>query len=357
MYSGFLQGSDASKSRYLRTMARVTVAVAVVGFLLAAFVLPRVWPEDDSLMSVTVRTPSIGPGLVQGTPVVLRGVEVGEVTSVGSGRSDITVKLRLDKASTAGLARDMTIDYRPSSYFGVTAVNIVSPGDLSTTGALRNGDKIQLPGGADYTMSTMIARGSVVVAGSLTDSMAGAIEKMLTYTDALSPLLNAGAVVADTVERTQQDLPEQTLVNVNKVVSAMPSVLGGGADALYYLYSSNLRTSGDELLIRLADSIESIAVNFFGLIGKVLGSHAQDLAPLMTQVEAAAGILPGIAGGVLTPESLRTLLTKLNGAFSAGPRDSRILNVRLNLRMLPALDVPLGASVRSQPSQSGRGHR
>ncbi|WP_066170477.1 MlaD family protein [Gordonia hydrophobica] len=344
-YSGFMVGSDQSRAQRMRKVARYTVVILIAAIVLGVFVVPRLVPADGDRVSLTVHTPAVGPGLEDGSPVILHGAKIGKVTSVGISGDDIKVTLWLDKDRVKGLARDMTLDYRPSSYFGVTAVNIADAGNTAKAGYVRDGDDLALASGTDYTMSTMIAKGSIIVSGTLTDGMTEAVEKALTYTDALSPLLNAGAIVADTVEQTQRALPRENLIYVNKVVSALPSLLGGGTDALFSIYNSKLRTDFDDSVrSRLDAGIESVAVNFFDLIGQVLGSHQTDLLPVVDELRAAGSVLPTIGQGVVTTETLKTLLTKLSGAFADGPGGSQILKIRANLKYLPGLDVPFAGA-------------
>ncbi|MFZ2176620.1 MAG: hypothetical protein WAW17_21780 [Rhodococcus sp. (in: high G+C Gram-positive bacteria)] len=139
-------------------------------------------------MAVVVDTAYVGPGVETGTRVMLHGASIGKVTDVARSDGAITLGLELDKDLAQGLTRNFVMDFRPSNYFGITALSIADPGSGGLP--LAGGDRIATTPGGDFTMARMIEQGSAVANGTLTDSTVAAIDQVLAYTDALSPLLS-----------------------------------------------------------------------------------------------------------------------------------------------------------------------
>jgi hypothetical protein len=339
--SGFLIGSEQDRRRKLRLTGVVVVAMVVAIALFIAYVMPALTPRDKSLMAVTIDTPSVGPGVEMGTDVVLRGAPVGEVTGLRvneNGTSSLTVDL--DRSLVRGMGQDFVIDFRPKNYFGITGVNITDPGS-SESGELRDGDHVMRRDAGDYTMATMIEQGSDVANGTLVPETMDAIKRVLVYTGAFQPLIHTGVVFADTVARTQRETPAYLLDRYNEIVAALPPFANGAMSAMTSFYDSALNAAGDEVQNNFTITLKAISDNFFSMVGTLLRSNQGNLTPLVDTVTQAASVLPAMGQGIVTPVTVRELVTNLDGAFADGPQGQQILRINLALEALPALAGPL----------------
>lgn len=336
MVSGFLIGSERDRRRLLRRVGGLTVVAAVVVGLVIAYVIPAVTPKDENAMTVTIDTPSVGPGVENGTDVVLRGAPVGKVSALAvnsNGTSSITVDL--DKGLVQGMGQDFTLDFRPKNYFGITGITITDPGD-EARGPLRDGDHLTRTDIVDNTLSTMIELGSDVANGTLVPETVNAIKRVVVYSGAFQPLLHTGVVVADTIARTQRETPAYLLDRYNEIVNSLPPFADGAFAGLEALYSSPIRLSGDDIQNRFSTSLASVSTNFFAMVGTLLKSNQSSLTPLLEVITRSAGVLPAIGAGVVTPTSVNDLLTRLDGAFADGPNGTTVLKVNLALQSLPS---------------------
>lgn len=337
MYSGFLTGSDANQDKLLARVGIAGVLTVIVVVLLAVLLQPIISRPGPDRLVVTIDTPSIGVGVETGTPVLLRGIEVGRVTNVeisGDGRPALT--LDLERAGVGILHRDFGFDYRPQNYFGISAVNIID-GGASTSQVLASGDRIDRAAGADHTMGMMIELGSDMVDDTMQEPMMDAIRRSLAYTSALEPLMHSGVILATTIERTQRHLPAELLADYNDIAQALPPFTLGVADAAHATYRSDMRAAGDEVMARYATALEAIAEDFFSLVGELLGGNEDNLSSAVEILRETAGVLPATAGGLLTPVTLGELIKRLNGAFGRGPDGDPTLKVKVDFDVLPVV--------------------
>lgn len=351
MYSGFLIGSDADQDRLLQRTGLVAVVVIVIAVLLFVLVRPMVDKPGSDRLVFTISTPTVGVGIEAITPVLLRGVEVGRVTRIETGPGRLPeITLDLDRAAVGSLRADFGFDYRPKNYFGISAVNILN-GGTPTAEMLATGDRITRTASPDNTMGMMIELGSDMVDGSMREPMMDAITRSLAYTAALEPLVHAGVVVGTTVEKTQRHLPAKLLADYNDIARALPPFIMGVVDAGHATYSSTMRDAGDEIMARYATALQAIAESFFSMVGELLGGNKESLASTVEILRNTAGVLPATTSGMLTPVTLRDLVSRLNGAFSPTPGGGRTLAVKLDV--LPVLQAS-AVTVDSRGGSSGR---
>jgi hypothetical protein len=71
-------------------------------------------------------------------------------------------------------------------------------------------------------MSTMLQEGSLVVSGTLTESMIASLDKVIRYTDALTPLIESGIIIANRTAEVQQADPSALLRKVNQTLGVLP---------------------------------------------------------------------------------------------------------------------------------------
>lgn len=341
MVSGFLIGSDRHRQKVLRRSGAIIVAAAIVATLIGVYAVPALTPDDPDIVTVTIDTPAVGPGVEAGTEVVLHGAPVGKVTSLDVDQVGITsLTLELDRSSVAGLGRDFVVDFRPKNYFGITGLNIADTGDAAL-GEVRDGDHLTRDPGADYTMATMIEQGSDVANGSLVPETMDAIKRVLVYSSAFEPLIHTGVVLADVVERTQREMPAELIAKYNAIVDALPPFVDGSISALFHFYNSELRAAGDEVQNNFTSTLKAISDNFFSMVGTLLKSNQANLTSTVQMATEAATVLPAIGQGVLTPVTVRDLVQRLDGAFTTKGDGTTVLKVNLALELLPALAVPL----------------
>jgi len=341
MVSGFLIGSDRQRQRVLRRSGAIVIVLAVAAALIGLYVVPALKPADSDVLTVTIDTTAVGPGVEAGTDVVMFGAPVGRVASLGVDELGMTsVTLELDRSAVAGLGRDFGIDFRPKNYFGITGVNISDVGNAAA-GEVRDGDRLNRSAGADYTMSTMIEQGSDVANGSLVPETMAAIKRVLVYTSAFEPLIHTGVVLADVVERTQREMPAELLAKYDAIVDALPPFLDGSISALFHFYNSELRAAGDEVQNNFTSTLKAISDNFFSMVGRLLKSNQANLTSTVEMATEAASVLPAIGQGVLTPVTVRDLVRNLDGSFATKGDGTTVLKVNLALESLPSLAVPL----------------
>ncbi|WP_174187460.1 Mce family protein [Nocardia barduliensis] len=341
-HQDFVRGSDARQTRVVHGAGVAVLALAALTLVGAVWVRPLV-DEPDGL-ALDVEVPYVGPGVSDGTKVLLHGNEVGEVTALE--RPDpgtVRMGLLLDPAGIDGLTDSFELDFRPQNYFGITAVNLIArPGGSELT-AGRTLDRTPV---GDFTMSTMLEKGSVAIDGTLTTSMVAALDEAVRYTDGLTPLIESGIVFADRVAATQQDLPSVQLRAVNDILAVLPGFSAEAIDTLDIVYHSdyNRRPDGsigvDDAFMDYSDAGLGLAANsLFGKAGALLASHGTELTPVTLLVKALTDALPHMLDGGAAPAKLRELIDRYDAAFT-GPDGAKTLNLRLVLDGLPVIAAP-----------------
>lgn len=343
----FIRGTGREQARVVNAAAAGVLGVAAAALVCALWVYPHVHRPDGLPLSVDV--PYVGPGVADGTKVILHGAEVGEVTKlVETSPGTVRMDLRLRADDVGGLTNSFDLDYRPENYFGVTAVNLIAnPGGSP----LVSGSTVSKTPTGDFTMSTMLERGSLAVDGSLTQSMIASLDKVIHYTDGLTPLIQSGILVADHVADTQQALPAELLRETNDILAVLPGFDSRTIDALYAIYDGkyNRRADGstgvDDAFMDKTDAGLGLAANsLFGKAGQLLKSHGTQLTPDAALVQALIGALPDVLDNGALPDTLSTLIDRYNAALR-GPDGRRTLNLRLVLDDLPMIAAPVALMV------------
>ncbi len=233
----FLRGTAAEQSRRLATTGMATIAVLGVAAVAGATLYPK-WTAPPKGIDVAVDVAYVGPGVTEGTKVVLRGQSIGTVTELERTASEsVQMHLVLDEDQIGGLTDRFELDFRPENYFGTSAVNLVAhPGGNPLASGMRLARE---PPQGDYTMSTMIEQGSLTIDGTLTDDMISSLDKTVHYLDGLTPWIDAGMEVADHVAATQQELPTVQIARFNDILDAMPGFSDQAIASLMNIYDSN----------------------------------------------------------------------------------------------------------------------
>ncbi|MBO0852585.1 MAG: Mce family protein [Nocardia sp.] len=352
----FIRGSDRHQIWMLNIAAVSVIAVVVVSF--AGY---RVWHptfHSSSTIDVGVDIPAVAPGVHKGTKVIVQGNEVGEITALTRrANRSVRMNLALHTDEVRGITDAVGVDFRPENYFGVTAVNLLGkPGGAT----LVSGEVLDRTAAADYTMSTMLEKGSIVVSGSLTQSMVDTLNKVVRYTDGLTPWIRAGIVFTDRIAKTQQAAPSVLLGDLDRTLDVLPSFSGQAIEALFKWYDNVSNHNPDGSWVRGDDywNDENDAMNsglsgLFGAAGKLLKSHDAELTPPVQMAAALLGATPTVMAGGQGPTKVSALADRYRNAFT-GPGNAKTLNLRLVLDNIPAAATPLAvAGLPATPGQEG----
>lgn len=371
-----LRGSTQRQDRVLMTIGAAVVAcIVLVGFVVVTNPLGG---RPQGTYSVSIITPYVGQGVEAGTAVVLHGVKVGEVTNVtNTAGGRVQLATQLESQPTHGLTDAMNIDFRPINYFGVPGINLVpNPGGR----ALRDGSRLNLQPTGNFTLSELLNKLGDVSASSLTPQLISVIDRVTRYTDALNPTIETAVTVTRAVNAVQTVPTEKLLDNLSTSIAAFPvftnTVIEAGTrvDKYDYYptkvhpdsnpaseitplqrpYVENVKTPniGDLSPEYFHDhwkvTLDLIQNGLFAAVGKLVGSHVDDLIPLIAGVKAITDAGPVL----LRPEDVAQKLAELRDRFQKlyeGNGDQRAVNVRIVLDSLPGVAAPLGVSAEATP--------
>lgn len=359
MYQDFMRGTDIQQKRLLRLVLVAVVAAAAVG-LLAATAL-RGAGSDSSAVAVNLDVPRVAPGVTEGTKVILRGVEIGQVTGLAR-KTDGAIRIRLSLGArpAGGLTERAVVDFLPESYFGVTAVSI-SPRPGGSR--LASGATLARPDAGDYTMASMLQEGQNDVAGILTNDSIRTLEKTIRYVNALDPMIESGVRLADTVAKTQRHLPSRLMDPLNRLLQYFPDFNRQVIVTLQTMFDwpYNIRPDGShgadpKTFDDLDKSMVLESTNLFGAAGTLLASHSSELPPVTDIVTALANTGTGIVADGAATAKITRLVRGFDRAFS-GDETSKTLNLRVVIDGLPMISAPLQQTALRLPRPPGRGQR
>ncbi|WP_228032569.1 MlaD family protein [Mycolicibacterium sp. P9-22] len=351
----------------------------------AAYFVVNPFSQKKDVLSVTVETTFVGQGVAAGTPVIMHGVKIGEVTAISSmAGGGVRLKADLQKAPTRGLTDAMAFDYRPSNYFGVTGINITPVADGQP---LRDGTEINTAPKGNYSLQTLLYRFGELSNGVFDQRLVTVIDRATRYADGLNPLLETVLVVAESVAVVQTVSTEQLLRNTTGISVAFP----GYIEALAHTGDMVLNTVPNTLTPDTAEEIEkkwnyfpalgetaqrvyrqnvklwlenrdndvwfdnhliptmTITENeLFTPVGVLLSSHVDDLFPVVESARALTDTVPK----ALSADAFASTVTEIRSRFErmyAGSGEQRALQVRVILDQLPGVAATLG-SIMGQPS-------
>jgi hypothetical protein len=364
-----LRGSEAYQTRVLARIGSA-VLLCVVLAVVAAVVNPFGGRSPDQI-SVAIDTPYVGQGIEVGTEVVLHGVQVGKVTNVTlSPGGGVRLAADLQKRPVTGLTDAMNIDFRPVNYFGVPGVNLIpTPGGQP----VRDGTEIILKPEGNFTLSELLSELGDVSAAALTPRLISVVDRVTRYTDGFNPLFETLLMVTEAVDDVQMVPTARLVANLASTTAATPEFINElinlparFSDYNYYPQHTSplpppitsgpkltppfyefayVRNSGydtedfyDRSTIR---SLEVDSGGLFAAVGKVVGSHSDDLLPLIRGIKAITDTTPAL----LRPTDIARTLAELRSRFErlyAGNGQQRALQVRILLDSLPGVAAPLG---------------
>ena len=354
MEQDFLRGTARRQALAVQIAATAVIVVVVVAVALGMAIHGQ--QKNSGKIFLGIDTPYVAPGVAVGTHVIMHGVEVGEVTELRRlDENTLRMTVALNPGLAVGLTDTFDLDFRPENYFGVTAANLRS----SSGGArLVSGSTVTRTPLGDYSLSTMIEKGSLVVDGTLTNDVVETLDKVVRYTNGLNPMIQTGIIVADRIAKTQQALPSESIGYFDDILQALPNFdreLIAALNGIFYTSYNRLPDGSlgvnNELMDRNDIGLQLAAGKLFGSAGHLLQSHSTELPPIADVVQAMTDVIPDVlAHGSLT-DRFRTLVEQYDRAIT-GPDGAKALNVRLDVRSaldrLPMLAAPFGLPAYGQ---------
>lgn len=335
-------------------------------------------PKD--ILSVVITTPYVGQGVEVGTPIVLHGVKVGSVTDVtnsAGGAGGVQLLTELKSGPVRGLTDAMNIDFRPINYFGVPGINL-----LSAAGGkpLRDGSRISLVPKGNFTLSELLDQLGQVSAASLTPQLISVIDRVTRYTDGLNPTFETAVTVARAVNAVQTVPTERLLTNLATSAAAVPAFFDAAIIASTRIHKFDYYPEGGYDPAAAAAAPHPITVPFtkntiaadlgevpdeywakhfhagldqagnglFASVGKLVGSHVDDLYPLIGGIKSITDTGPVL----LRPVDVAQKLSELRDRFErlyAGNAGQRAVSVRILLDKFPAVSEPMGIVTGGTP--------
>lgn len=342
-----IHGSEEAERRTLTIVGTALVlcgvAVAVVLSVFDPFA-----SRAAGLISVVIDTPYVGQGVTKGTPVVIHGVTVGEVTGVSSSPSGaVRLNADLQEKPVDGLTEAMKIDFRPVNYFGVTGINLI-PG----TGGqrLRDGTQISTLPEGNFTIQALLSRLGEESTGVLTPQFIQVIDKATRYTDGLNPLIETMLIAANAVARVQTVSTKQLLTNTTGLSVAFPSAydalvglgdsLLNNNDTLWRIGSADVTQEEWDTLYMPTQNLATTKV--LALVGKLEATLLRNAKSVVQSVNALTDVVPPL----IRPDGFAETLAELRSRFEKmyeGTPEQRALRVRIVLDKLPGVAAPLTA--------------
>lgn len=339
--------SAESETRRLTIIGAVLTLVAAVAAV--TWIMNPFAGRADDRISIAIDTPYIAQGVIEGTPVVMHGVEVGRVTGISStGDGRIRVGADLLKKPATGLTDTMQIDFRPVNYFGVSGINLVpGPGGQ----VLRNGLLVKAVPKGNFTLQAMLTQFGELSNSVITPQLVSVIDRITRYTDAMNPLIETVFIATNTLAEVQTVPTRQLMANATGIGVTIPGLLNAITD------SGDAVTHADnnwmhEGMGDLSDDQwykewgvphwNAIVDGIFGSVGKVESSHIGDMLPLVNGFQA----ITDTTAPLLRPEGVGDTLVELRRRFEAlygGTPEQRALQVRIVLDKLPGVAAPIDA--------------
>jgi hypothetical protein len=373
--TSLLRVSEEAQTRILARIGAIAVLFVVIA--IAVYFAVNPFARTKNVISVAIETPYVGQGVAGGTPVIVHGVKVGEVTAISSlpgGR--VRLNADLQSGPTTGLTDAIGIDFRPSNYFGVTGINLTPAGGGQP---LRNGTQISVTPKGNFTLQALLYRLGELSDQVVTDQLVHVVERATRYTDALNPLLETMIIVATTVTNVQTVSTAQLLRNTTGINVALPGVVDGSIDAgdlvinshlglgfnaegevkrneyvstyndaqlNYYTNVLHLMQSDPTKLMfgRWREWLDGAKDDLFGRTGHLLMSHVYELLPVVNEIRVLADVVPKLIPAKDIADTLRELRTRFERMY-AGSEDQRALQVRVILDALPGVAGPVGLAL------------
>ncbi|WP_157897352.1 MlaD family protein [Mycobacteroides franklinii] len=329
--SELLAGNRNRQNRVMRRTGLAVVALAVVGAV-GITAIPRWKPAHT--VEITLSTPVVGQGIRDHSPVMLRGVVIGTVTSITRNDTVSEVTLGIDRDVAQGVNDSLGYDFRPANMLGKSVVNLIPRGSGSP---LADGLRIERGPEANATMAQLLSNTSTVINGVVTDTMVKSILRSVQYTNALMPLIETGFVFTNLLLQTQTVDAGTTMRTVGTLLQPLPGLTEVMLTTQHNMYT----LKGREALIERWPDVLSVLtlVQGDGLLGPAAAALARPRVAAGPATEIARSFADSLStqlefsrGGV----RIDRLLAGLQTAYSAAdPNDEGAKAVRLRVMLEP----------------------
>lgn len=321
----------------LRRRGLIAVAVIVV-ILLVGWLIKALWPKDE--FSFTLRSPAVAAGIVDGAPVRIQGIQVGQVTGVSAlGNGQQGVKVTMKSADGESLTNNLEAAYSAGNLFGVTEV-ILTPHDGG--GALRDGAQItptrQI---TDNTVSNMIATIGDVNNDAFRPHMSQILLNFDASSKAMLPLFTTLGSVAQAVQDTQRLSTAETFPVITRVIGNADAATTAVIPAIQTLYGyqplhdKNWVNNGKATLDALTNERDSLTAALQKILDQKALNGLQTVTPML--VNLMQPLLNAFPNGSATGVGIQIgqLLDNVRKAMPNTP-NGPVLNLRLSVD-LPAI--------------------
>ncbi|MCS3790001.1 phospholipid/cholesterol/gamma-HCH transport system substrate-binding protein [Tsukamurella ocularis] len=336
-------GFAPSVPQLRRRGVAVVLCLALIGALVWAYQTFR--PQD--VVTVTLRTPTVAAGIVEGAKVRIQGVEVGSVSGVRAlGNAQQGVTLRIDGPQGRTLTNNVEAAFSAGNLFGVSEV-VLTPHDGG--GVLVDGAELT-PNRpiTDSTVSKLITTIGDVNSDALRPHMSQILRNFDASSKAMLPLLTALGSVAQTVQDTQRlstsDTFPTVVASIEAARSTVTTLIPGFRAAFEY---EPLHNDHTPMIFAILDGINDERTGLLAGLQQILSPEALKglataspmLVSLMRPVLAA--FPNGSAQGVGV--QISQLLDNVRRAMPNTP-NGPVLNLRLSV------DYPAIAAILSPVS-------
>jgi hypothetical protein len=371
-----LRTSEESQTRILTTIGAGVVFLVVVA-IAGYFVVDPANRKPKNVFPISIETPYVGQGVVAGTPIIMHGVQVGEITAVSSqAGGHVRIQADLQSGPTAKLTDAAKIDFRPANYFGVTGINLIPDAGGQP---LRAGSLLNVTPKGNFALQALLYRLGELSHQVVTNRLISVVERATRYTDALTPLLETMITVSRTVTNVQTVGTGRLLRNATGINVAFPGFADGLIDTgERYLYSypglgfdpeQDLRTNPyvstyDSAMMdqynearhllatdpdtfvfgRAKEWLKGAETDLFSKVGNLLSTHMYELFPVVDQIRILSDIVPKLVPAQDISDTLRELRTRLERMY-AGSGEQRALQVRILLDQVPGVAGPVGLAL------------
>ncbi|CAM3886190.1 MlaD family protein [Tsukamurella ocularis] len=343
-----MPGFSPSPAQLRRRGVAFSLCLAVIA--LAVWGIQALRPQD--VFTLTLRTPTVAAGIVEGAKVRIQGIDVGSVSAIRAlGNAQQGVTLRIDGPQGRSLTNNVEAAFSAGNLFGVSEV-ILTPHEGG--GALRDGAELAPTRRiTDNTVSNMITTLGDVNADALRPHMGQVLMNVDASSKAMLPLLTALGSVAQTMQETQRLSTAQTFPLVVESLKAADPALA----AMIPAFQAGL----DHLPLHNGDSKKTIAVQD-GINNERTGLLAGLQAILTPQaiegLKTASPMLVSLLQPILAafPDGSATgvgiqLSQLMNNVRRAMPNtpDGPVLNLRLSVDY-PAIAAVLPPGADTAPA-------
>lgn len=376
MTTMLLRTSEELQNRILASIgagAVILMVVAIAGY----FVVDPASIKPNNVFPISIETPYIGQGVAAGTPIIMHGVKVGEITGLSSqGGGHVRLQADLQSGPTAKLTDAMDIDFRPSNYFGVTGINLIPAAGGQP---LRAGSLLNVTPKGNFALQALLYRLGEISHQVVTNRLISVVDRATRYLDALTPLLETMITVSRTVANVQTVGSGRLLRNATGIIAAFPGFADGLMDTgQRFLYSypglgfdpvedakNNpyvstydpammdqynearhlLATDPDNFMFgRGKEWLKGAETDLFSKAGFLLSTHMYELFPVIDEIRALSDVVPKLVPAQDISDTLRELRTRLERMY-AGSGEQRALQVRILLDQVPGVAGPVGLAL------------